>query len=335
MDAQTVEPRFSVVVLNWNTLELLKRNLAALKAQRYPSLEVIVVDNGSKDGSVEWLGGAEFASFGFRSVTLPENTGFARGMNEGLRRSSGDWFLPLNVDVFLAPDFFEKAAEKIKADPAAAMIGPLIYRYDKESGPTEEILCTYVVPTRFLSLSTPLDDPLGERYVFAPGGCAPLLRKAEMEAAIIPPDLSESGEKEYYDERYFAYGEDIDLYFRLNAMGAKALYCPSLKCWHVHSGSQEGVRWYEKGGATIARIGANALSTCVKDLSGWLRFKTFVLLFLAPLGRSLYLLCKFSGKLFSPLKTYVLFFKRLGLDKRLGAYYRPLFTTNLQQYFQR
>ena len=335
MDAQTVEPRFSVVVLNWNTLELLKRNLAALKAQRYPSLEVIVVDNGSKDGSVEWLGGAEFASFGFRSVTLPENTGFARGMNVGLREASGDWFLPLNVDVFLAPDFFEKAAEKIKADPAAAMIGPLIYRYDKESGPTEEILCTYVVPTRFLSLSTPLDDPLGERYVFAPGGCAPLLRKAEMEAAIIPPDLSESGEKEYYDERYFAYGEDIDLYFRLNAMGAKALYCPSLKCWHVHSGSQEGVRWYEKGGATIARIGANALSTCVKDLSGWLRFKTFVLLFLAPLGRSLYLLCKFSGKLFSPLKTYVLFFKRLGLDKRLGAYYRPLFTTNLQQYFQR
>ena len=335
MDAQTVEPRFSVVVLNWNTLELLKRNLAALKAQRYPSLEVIVVDNGSKDGSVEWLGGAEFASFGFRSVTLPENTGFARGMNVGLREASGDWFLPLNVDVFLAPDFFEKAAEKIKAEPAAAMIGPLIYRYDKESGPTEEILCTYVVPTRFLSLSTPLDDPLGERYVFAPGGCAPLLRKAEMEAAIIPPDLSESGEKEYYDERYFAYGEDIDLYFRLNAMGAKALYCPSLKCWHVHSGSQEGVRWYEKGGATIARIGANALSTCVKDLSGWLRFKTFVLLFLAPLGRSLYLLCKFSGKLFSPLKTYVLFFKRLGLDKRLGAYYRPLFTTNLQQYFQR
>ena len=335
MDAQTVDPRFSVVVLNWNTLELLKRNLAALKAQRYLSLEVIVVDNGSKDGSVEWLGGAEFASFGFRSVTLPENTGFARGMNEGLRRSSGDWFLPLNVDVFLAPDFFEKAAEKIKADPAAAMIGPLIYRYDKDSGPTEEILCTYVVPTRFLSLATPLDHPFEERYVFAPGGCAPLLRKAEMEAAVIPPELSESGEKEYYDERYFAYGEDIDLYFRLNAMGAKALYCPSLKCWHVHSGSQEGVRWYEKGGATIARIGANALSTCVKDLRGWLFAKTFFLLFLAPIGRGLYLLCKLNGKLFSPLKTYVLLFKRLGLDKRLGAYYRPLFTTNLQQYFQR
>ena len=47
MDAKTVEPRFSVVVLNWNTLELLKRNLDALKAQSYSSLEVIVVDNGS------------------------------------------------------------------------------------------------------------------------------------------------------------------------------------------------------------------------------------------------------------------------------------------------
>lgn len=335
MDAKIVEPRFSVVVLNWNTLELLKRNLAALKAQSYSSLEVIVVDNGSSDGSVEYLDSDEFKSFGFKRVMLPENTGFAGGMNAGLRCSSGDWFLPLNVDVFLAPDFFEKAAAKIKSDPSAAMIGSLIYRYDRESGPTEEILCTYVVPTRFLSLATPLGQPFEERCVFAPGGCAPLLRKAEMEAAVIPPDLSESGEKEYYDERYFAYGEDIDLYLRLNAMGAKALYCPSLRCWHVHSGSQEGVRWYEKGGATIARIGANALSTCVKDLRGWLRFKTFLLLFLAPIGRSLYLLCKLSGKLFSPLKTYVLFFRRLGLDKRLGAYYRPLFTTNLQQYFQR
>ena len=148
------EPFFSVVVLNWNTLELLKRNLAALKAQSYPSLEVIVVDNGSEDGSAEWLKGAEFAAFGFKLVALPENTGFAAGMNEGLRRASGDWLLPLNVDVFLAPDFFAKAAEKIKADPSVTMIGPLIYRYDKENGPTEEVLCTYVAPTRFLSLAT-------------------------------------------------------------------------------------------------------------------------------------------------------------------------------------
>ena len=88
MDASTVEPRFSVVVLNWNTLELLKRNLAALKAQSYSSLEVIVVDNGSTDGSVEYLNSEEFKSFGYESVTLPMNTGFAAGMNEGFSSSS-------------------------------------------------------------------------------------------------------------------------------------------------------------------------------------------------------------------------------------------------------
>lgn len=318
------EPFFSVVVLNWNTLELLKRNLAALKAQSYPSLEVIVVDNGSEDGSAEWLKGAEFAAFGFKLVALPENTGFAAGMNEGLRRVSGDWLLPLNVDVFLAPDFFAKAAEKIKADPSVTMIGPLIYRYDKENGPTEEVLCTYVAPTRFLSLATDLTEPFAEKFVFAPGGCAPLLRKAEMEAAVIPPDLSESGKKEYYDERYFAYGEDIDLYLRLNAIGGRALYAPALKCHHVHSGSQEGVRWYEKSAATIARLGANALDTCLKDLRGFRRFKTFVLLFLAPLGRSLYLLFKAPSKFSAPLKTYALFGKRLFRTKKMRAYFENL-----------
>ena len=321
MEASSPEPRFSVVVLNWNTLEFLKRNLAALKAQSYSALEVIVVDNGSTDGSVNYLNSEEFKSFGFKCVMLSENTGFASGMNEGLRIAKGDWLMPLNVDVFLAPDFFAKAAETIARQPEATMLGPLIYRYDKERGETEEVLCTYVVPTRFLSLATPLTEPFAEKFVFAPGGCAPLFKAGELKKAAIPPELSVSGKEDYYDERYFAYGEDIDLYLRLNSIGGKALYAPTLKCHHVHSGSQEGVRWYEKSGATITRLGANALDTCLKNLSGFCCFKTFVLLFLAPAGRSLYLLFKAPSKFFAPWKTYALFFKRLSLTKKMRAYF--------------
>lgn len=324
MEATSREPRFSVVVLNWNTLEFLKRNIAALKAQSYSALEVIVVDNGSGDGSKEYFAGEEFKSFGFRFVQLPENVGFAGGMNEGLRLASGDWLMPLNVDVFLAPDFFAKAAETIARKPEATMLGPLIYRYDKEKGETEEVLCTYVVPTRFLSLATPLAEPFAEKFVFAPGGCAPLFKADELEKAAIPSELSASGKEEYYDERYFAYSEDIDLYLRLNSIGGKALYAPSLKCHHVHSGSQEGVRWYEKSGATITRLGANALDTCLKNLHGFSCIKTFLLLFLAPIGRALFLLFKAPSKFFAPLKTYALFFKRLSLTKKMRAYFANL-----------
>ncbi|MBO7542699.1 glycosyltransferase family 2 protein [bacterium] len=324
MTDASAEPFFSVVVLNWNTLELLKRNLAALKAQSYPSLEVIVVDNGSVDGSVDYLNGDEFKSFGYKRVMLSANTGFAAGMNEGLRISSGNWLMPLNVDVFLAPDFFEKASVKIKADPGVTMLGPLIYRYDKESGPTEEVLCTYVVPTPFLSLATDLTEPFAEKFVFAPGGCAPLFMASELKWAAIPAELSASGKTEYYDERYFAYGEDIDLYLRLNAIGGKALYAPSLKCHHVHSGSQSGVRWYEKSADTITRLGANALDTCLKNLRGFGCFKTFILLFLAPLGRSLYLLFRAPSKFIAPLKTYALFGKRLSRTKKMRAYFANL-----------
>ena len=324
MAGSSVDPSFSVVVLNWNTLELLKRNLAALKAQSYPALEVIVVDNGSTDGSAEYLNSEEFKSFGYKSVMLSENTGFAAGMNEGLRISSGDWLMPLNVDVFLAPDFFAKAAEAIAQHPEATMLGPLIYRYDRERGETEEVLCTYVVPTRFLSLATDLTEPFAEKFVFAPGGCAPLFMASELKKAAIPSELSVSGKTEYYDERYFAYGEDIDLYLRLNAIGGKALYCPSLKCHHVHSGSQAGVRWYEKSADTITRLGANALDTCLKNLRGFGCFKTFILLFLAPLGRSLYLLFEAPAKFSAPLKTYALFFKRLSLTKKMRAYFANL-----------
>ncbi len=319
-----VVPSFSVVVLNWNTLEFLKRNLSALKAQGYPALEVIVVDNGSNDGSAGYLNGEEFKSLGYKRVILSHNTGFAAGMNEGLRIASGDWVMPLNVDVFLAPDFFEKAAETIARQPFATMLGPLIYRYDKERGETGEVLCTYVVPTRFLSLATPLTEPFAEKFVFAPGGCAPLFKAGELKKAAIPPELSSSGKEEYYDERYFAYGEDVDLYLRLNAMGGKALYAPMLKCHHVHSGSQSGVRWYEKSAGTITRLGANSLDTCLKNLRGFGCFKTFVLLFLAPLGRSLFLLFKAPSKFFAPLKTYALFGRRLSLTKKMRAYFANL-----------
>ena len=324
MAVPSPDASFSVVVLNWNTLDLLKRNLAALKAQSFNALEVIVVDNGSKDGSAEYLGSGEFRSLGYRSILLSENTGFAAGMNEGLRAASGEWLMPLNVDVFLAPDFFTEAAGAILRHPEATMLGPLIYRYDKERGETEEVLCTYVVPTRFLSLATPLDDPFTEKFVFAPGGCAPLFRRSELLKAALPPLLSSSGKEEYYYERYFAYGEDIDLYLRLNSLGGRALYCPKMKCHHVHSGSQEGVRWYEKSGATIARLGANALDTCLKNLRGFRCLKTFVLLFLAPLGRSLYLLSKAPSKFFAPLKSYALFFKRLSLTKKMRVYMKSL-----------
>ena len=198
------------------------------------------------------------------------------------------------------------------------------YRYDKEKGETEEVLCTYVAPTRFLSLATPLTAPFAEKFVFAPGGCAPLFKADELKKAAIPPELSVSGKTEYYDERYFAYGEDIDLFLRLNAIGGKALYAPALKCHHVHSGSQEGVRWYEKNAATITRLGANALDTCIKNLHGFCCFKTFLLLFLAPLGRALYLLFKAPSKFLAPLKTYALFFKRLSLSKKMRAYFESL-----------
>ena len=324
--AETIsqEPFFSAVVLNWNTLDLLKKNLAALSSQTFRSLEIIVVDNGSSDGSREYFESEEFRRFGCKCIRLPENVGFAAGMNEGLRMASGDWLMPLNVDVFLAPDFFAEAAKAIARQPEATMLGPLIYRYDRERGETEEVLCTFVVPTRFLSLATPLDDPFNERFVFAPGGCAPLFKKAELFKAAIPSELSSSGKTEFYDERYFAYGEDIDLYLRLNALGGKALYAPSLKCHHVHSGSQEGVRWFEKSPATITRLGANALDTCIKNLRGFCFCKTFVLLFLAPLGRALYLLFKAPSKFFAPLKTYAFFFKRLSLTKKMRAYFESL-----------
>ena len=318
---------FSIVVLNWNTLALLKKNLESLGAQTERALEVIIVDNGSTDGSVEWLATDEPQKLLGELPLLVEkkekNLGFAAGMNAGLRLAKGRWLMPLNVDVFLAPDFFTLAKENLEKLKAPAALGPLVYRYSKE-GPTEEVLCTYMELTRLLSLTTPLELPHLGKKVFGPAGCAPLFSRKALELAAIPSELSASGLLEYYDERYFAYGEDSDLYLRFLNLNLFSFYVPSLRCWHVHSGSQAGIRWHEKDTKTLARLPANAIDTCLKNLRGFNFFSTLFLLFLAPLAMSLILIWRAPKKFWAPLGAYFLAASRFERSLDLREYYLNL-----------
>lgn len=319
-------PFLSVVVLNWNTLALLRENLRALGAQTCRDLEVLVVDNGSRDGSLEWLKGEEpgalLAGLPLKVLALPENRGFAGGMNAGLRLGRGEWLLPLNVDVFLAPDFCAAARAAAERLPQASALGPLVFRCGESYERTEEVLCTHMVPTRLLSLTTPLDRPYEETRAFGPAGCAPLFRRAALAAAALPPALSASGETEYYDERYFAYGEDTDLYLRLRLLGLATWYVPALRCWHVHSGSQAGVRWYCKGAATLGRLPANAFDSCLKNLAGLRLWTTWPPLLLAPLAMALLLLFRAPGKCLAPLAAYPAICRRLGRTLALRRHLR-------------
>src|SRR5260370_29162976 len=91
----------SVVVVNWNGKALLSDCLASLRSQTFPDFEVIVVDNGSTDGSSQFVRAA-FPDF--KLIQLSENHGFAGGNNAGIRQARGEWIALINNDAVAEPD---------------------------------------------------------------------------------------------------------------------------------------------------------------------------------------------------------------------------------------
>ena len=104
----------SVALANWNGHKYIERCLGALYAQTHVPREVVVVDNGSTDGSREWIA-AQYPQVKLLINTC--NKGFAAGYNRAISACVGEWVLILNTDVFLQVDFVERALAALGAGP--------------------------------------------------------------------------------------------------------------------------------------------------------------------------------------------------------------------------
>jgi GT2 family glycosyltransferase len=207
-------PRVSVVIPNWNGLSWLPGCLEGLARQELAPAEVIVVDNGSGDGSLEYLRARHPE---VRVLALAENTGFARAANEGLRAARSDLVALLNTDVVLEADWLRRMAERLDDDPGVASVAckmlsltdsDFVYDACEQRG-------------RFERDDGRWDAP-GEVF----GACAG--------AAVYRREavIGASG----FDERYFAYLEDVDLALRLRLAGWGCAYEPAVAL-HAAEGS--------------------------------------------------------------------------------------------------
>lgn len=118
-------PLISVVIVNWNGESIIQKCIRSVLDQEYPSLEIIVVDNASTDGS------AAMITHQFPSIRLVRNTsnvGFATGSNQGVNQATGEYILFLNTDAWLGKDFFPPLVQEFQRDPKLAAAGPLLLR---------------------------------------------------------------------------------------------------------------------------------------------------------------------------------------------------------------
>ncbi len=226
----------SIVVVTWNTRELVARCLAALWREVVacrPRLacELIVVDNGSSDGTPEAVS-ERFPEA--RLVALPRNRGFAVGANRGLAAARGRLVLLLNSDAWLLPGALERAVAYLDAHPDVGVVGPRLLRPDgrpRASAHRYPRLASELVPPGLLALALPRRYPswraLGPNPtdVEAVRGAALFLRRDLLRRVGGLP------------EQYFFFLEETDWCWKVRAAGLRVVHLPAARVVHLSGAS--------------------------------------------------------------------------------------------------
>lgn len=259
----------SVVLLNWNGDRHIHRCLEHVFAQTYTSLEVIVVDNASTDGSFDQIK----RIYGSKCTYIEnsKNLGYAIGMNQGIRVANGEFVIPLNQDVCLHEHFIEECVARIQPDNEIGAIGGRVYAWVGDNLTSElrkgEGEKSFLRKRFQVYAGQQVDE---ETWVFGPAGSFPFLRMK-----MLLDVQATSGD--FYDESFVTGWEDTDLWFRMQLRGWRCLFLPSAYGWHVGSGSVGGKdTFFSKPLDYRTRILRNRLFTIAKNLP------TPVLLGLSP-----------------------------------------------------
>jgi len=222
-----LQPLLSVVIPNWNGAAYLERCLQSLQRQEYPSREILVVDNGSTDASLEIT---ERIAPDAIVIRHERNQGFAAAVNAGIRAAGGEWIAVLNNDTEAAPSWLAEWACGIERHPEAAFFACRILDMKTRSQ-------VYSAGDCFLRTGIGYrrgqDQPDcaeygAERETFSACACAALYRKSVLH------------ELQGFDSRFFAYLEDVDIGLRLRAAGYKGFYLPSALIYHHGSATAGG-----------------------------------------------------------------------------------------------
>jgi len=219
--------KVSVIILNWNGKHLLDECLNSVLNQVFEDYEIIVVDNGSTDDSVEYLK----IKYGSRInlIALEKNKGFAEGCNEGIKVAKGEYILLLNNDAKADKNWIKELVKAAEKNEKIGMCASKILDYYDEK--KIDTLGHLIYPDGLNRGRGKFEIDYGqydkEEEVFFPSGAAALYRKKM---------LDEVG---FFDKDFFAYGDDTDIGLRARLAGWKCLYVPSAIVYHKSSASTD------------------------------------------------------------------------------------------------
>jgi GT2 family glycosyltransferase len=231
--------KVSVQIVTWNSLRYIEDCLNSLQEQTFKDFSVLVVDNGSSDGTVEFVR----SHFPTASVLQNfKNIGFAKANNQGIQFAQSEYVLVLNPDVIVTPDFLTAIIRFADQQPAGGSFGGKILKLKSEAIDRDEpaglrkAVKSDIIDSTGLAIYRSrkvVNRGEGERdtsqydrteEVFGLTGACVVYRKTALADVALG--------KEYFDNDFFAYKEDIDLAWRLRLYGWSSWYLPSAICYH-------------------------------------------------------------------------------------------------------
>ncbi len=228
----------SIVIVSWNGKEDLARCLNSLRSQTDQRYEIIVVDNGSADGTPALIK-EEFPEV--KLCELAENSGFSEGCNRGIELASGSWIATLNQDTTVDPHWLVELRKHIQRGGAdLGMLQPnLLFMHEPDLHNSTGILLTTNGGGTDRDFRVPASSDEVAEEILCPTAGAALYKREMLDQVRLG-----SG---YFDRTFFMYWEDLDLGWRCRLAGWRAMYVPSAVVYHRYQGSSKkiGARYAE------------------------------------------------------------------------------------------
>lgn len=224
-------PSVAIVILNWNGKHFLEKFLPSVVKTTYGNLKIIVADNASTDDSVDFL---KKAFPQVERIVLSQNFGFAKGYNEALQNVQSDYYVLLNSDVEVTPNWLQPIIELLEQDEQYAACQPKVLAYHHKhqfeyAGAAGGWMDAYGYPFARGRVFEVCEEDRGQynstQEVFWTTGAAMIVKSR------VYHQLSG------FDDYFFAHMEEIDLCWRIQLQGYKLFCCPVSTVYHVGGGT--------------------------------------------------------------------------------------------------
>ncbi|MFA5022000.1 MAG: glycosyltransferase family 2 protein [Patescibacteria group bacterium] len=231
--------KVSIQIVTWNSMNYIFDCLESLMRQSFRDFSILVIDNGSDDGTVE------FIRSNYPTVSVLQNfknLGFCKANNQGIHLAKSEYVLVANPDVVLSQDFLQNLVTFADKNSGGGSFGGKVLKIYSEAFNTDEELGLREIIKSDIIDSTGLEIFKSRRIidrgegskdegqydrteeVFGNTGACVLYRKSALQDIMI--------KNEFFDQDFFAYKEDIDLAWRLRLYGWQCWYYPLAICYH-------------------------------------------------------------------------------------------------------